>query len=60
MVPALLRRRAHHSAGATRGTEARDGIRVYVDGVRKVDLWRDVSRTVKKTVNVTVLRGPRP
>ncbi|MFD7547667.1 PA14 domain-containing protein [Streptomyces sp. NPDC059816] len=37
--------------------EARDGIRVYVDGARKVDLWRDVSRTVKKTVNVTVPKG---
>ncbi|MER5749221.1 PA14 domain-containing protein [Streptomyces sp. NPDC002088] len=34
-----------------------DGVRVYVDGVRKVDLWRNVSSTVKKTVNVTVPSG---
>ncbi|MEU2289049.1 PA14 domain-containing protein [Streptomyces sp. NPDC013178] len=34
-----------------------DGIRVYVDGVRKVDLWKNVSTTVKKTVNVTVPAG---
>ncbi|MFE9970700.1 PA14 domain-containing protein [Streptomyces hirsutus] len=37
--------------------EARDGIRVYLDGVRKVDLWKDVSTTVKKTVNVTIPSG---
>ncbi|MCX5559329.1 PA14 domain-containing protein [Streptomyces sp. NBC_00038] len=34
-----------------------DGIRVYVDGVRKVDLWKNVSKTVSKTVNVTVPKG---
>ncbi|MEU9912386.1 PA14 domain-containing protein [Streptomyces sp. NPDC051001] len=34
-----------------------DGIRVYVDGVRKIDLWRDVSTTVSKTVNVTIPQG---
>ncbi|WP_406293580.1 PA14 domain-containing protein [Streptomyces sp. NBC_00624] len=35
----------------------RDGIRVYVDGVRKVDIWKNVSTTQKKTVNVTVPKG---
>ncbi|MFV0135302.1 fibronectin type III domain-containing protein [Streptomyces sp. HMX87] len=37
--------------------EARDGIRVYLDGVRKVDLWKNVSTTVKKTVNVPIPSG---
>ncbi|MEU0070733.1 PA14 domain-containing protein [Streptomyces sp. NPDC006332] len=37
--------------------EAQDGIRVYLDGVRKVDLWKNVSTTVKKTVNVTIPSG---
>ncbi|MEV0641858.1 PA14 domain-containing protein [Streptomyces sp. NPDC050619] len=36
---------------------AQDGIRVYLDGVRKVDLWRNVSSTVTKTVNVTIPSG---
>ncbi|KOV61220.1 cellulose 1,4-beta-cellobiosidase family protein [Streptomyces sp. NRRL WC-3618] len=34
-----------------------DGIRVYVDGNRKIDLWRNVSTTVRKTVNVTIPSG---
>ncbi|MEU6877445.1 PA14 domain-containing protein [Streptomyces sp. NPDC046712] len=34
-----------------------DGIRVYVDGVRKIDLWRNVSTTQYKTVNLTVPAG---
>ncbi|MFJ6085751.1 PA14 domain-containing protein [Streptomyces sp. NPDC092369] len=34
-----------------------DGIRVYVDGVRKVDLWKNTSKAVGKTVNVTVPKG---
>ncbi|MFJ2233454.1 PA14 domain-containing protein [Streptomyces sp. NPDC087859] len=34
-----------------------DGIRVYVDGVRKIDLWKNVSTTVSKTVNVTIPSG---
>ncbi|MBT2396029.1 PA14 domain-containing protein [Streptomyces sp. ISL-100] len=38
-------------------TEVRDGIRVYVDGVRKVDVWKNVSTTQKKTVNLTVPKG---
>ncbi|MEU1009110.1 PA14 domain-containing protein [Streptomyces sp. NPDC005890] len=36
---------------------AQDGIRVYLDGTRKVDLWKNVSTTQKKTVNVTVPSG---
>ncbi|MET9448190.1 fibronectin type III domain-containing protein [Streptomyces cinerochromogenes] len=36
---------------------AQDGIRVYLDGTRKVDLWKNVSTTQKKTVDVTVPSG---
>ncbi|MFE6282906.1 PA14 domain-containing protein [Streptomyces sp. NPDC057877] len=36
---------------------SRDGIRVYVDGVRKVDLWKNVATTVSTTVNVTIPPG---
>ncbi|MBL1087481.1 cellulose 1,4-beta-cellobiosidase [Streptomyces actinomycinicus] len=36
---------------------AQDGIRVYLDGTRKVDLWKNVSRTQSKTVAVTVPPG---
>ncbi|MFJ9631546.1 fibronectin type III domain-containing protein [Streptomyces sp. NPDC101175] len=36
---------------------AQDGIRVYLDGSRKVDLWKNVSTTAKKTVDVTVPKG---
>ncbi|MEU5095856.1 PA14 domain-containing protein [Streptomyces sp. NPDC020996] len=36
---------------------AQDGIRVYLDGVRKVDLWKNVSTTVKKTADITVPAG---
>ncbi|QFZ71881.1 cellulose 1,4-beta-cellobiosidase [Streptomyces fagopyri] len=34
-----------------------DGIRVYVDNSRKVDLWKNGSTTTKKTVNVTIPTG---
>ncbi|MFF4141682.1 PA14 domain-containing protein [Streptomyces sp. NPDC001698] len=34
-----------------------DGIRVYLDGRRKVDLWKNVSSTVSRTVNVTIPSG---
>ncbi|WP_416961051.1 fibronectin type III domain-containing protein [Streptomyces sp. Agncl-13] len=34
-----------------------DGIRVYVDGARKVDLWKNTSKTVSKTANVTIPKG---
>ncbi|MFK0023665.1 fibronectin type III domain-containing protein [Streptomyces sp. NPDC090798] len=37
--------------------EARDGIRVYLDGARKISLWKDVSTTQKKTVNLAVPAG---
>ncbi|MGF0171256.1 PA14 domain-containing protein [Streptomyces sp. Marseille-Q5077] len=36
---------------------SQDGIRVYLDGSRKVDIWKNVSTTAKKTVNVTVPAG---
>ncbi|MGW1754505.1 PA14 domain-containing protein [Streptomyces mirabilis] len=36
---------------------AQDGIRVYLDNTRKVDLWKNVSSTVKKTVNLTIPSG---
>jgi fibronectin type 3 domain-containing protein len=40
---------------------AQDGIRVYLDpgttDARKISLWKNVSTTVKKTVNVTVPKG---
>ncbi|MFC9843972.1 PA14 domain-containing protein [Streptomyces sp. NPDC060223] len=38
-------------------TSGLDGIRVYVDGVRKLDLWKNTSKAVSKTVNVTVPKG---
>ncbi|WP_369247990.1 PA14 domain-containing protein [Streptomyces sp. R41] len=34
-----------------------DGIRVYLDGTRKVDLWKNVSTTQTKTVNITIPSG---
>ncbi|MFI9170887.1 PA14 domain-containing protein [Streptomyces lincolnensis] len=34
-----------------------DGIRVYLDGVRKIDLWKNTSTTVSKTVNLTIPSG---
>ncbi|WP_406475355.1 PA14 domain-containing protein [Streptomyces sp. NBC_01615] len=36
---------------------AQDGIRVYVDGVRKIDLWKNVSSAVSKTANLTIPSG---
>ncbi|MFI6057491.1 PA14 domain-containing protein [Streptomyces sp. NPDC051286] len=38
-------------------TAVRDGIRVYVDGVRKIDLWKNVSTTQTKTLNLTIPSG---
>ncbi|MFC9285405.1 fibronectin type III domain-containing protein [Streptomyces sp. NPDC057052] len=38
-------------------TAVRDGIRVYVDGIRKVDMWKNVSTTQTKTVNLTLPSG---
>ncbi|MGW3663884.1 fibronectin type III domain-containing protein [Streptomyces sp. NPDC005141] len=34
-----------------------DGIRVHLDDVRKVDLWKNVSATRSKTVNLTIPPG---
>ncbi|MEV6109089.1 PA14 domain-containing protein [Streptomyces sp. NPDC051940] len=36
---------------------ARDGIRVYLDGVRKIDIWRNVSTTQSRTAYVTIPSG---
>lgn len=36
---------------------ARDGIRVYLDGTRRIDLWKDVSATRTKTLNLTIPKG---
>ncbi|WP_327258381.1 MULTISPECIES: fibronectin type III domain-containing protein [unclassified Streptomyces] len=36
---------------------AQDGIRVYLDGVRKIDLWSNVSATRGKSVRVTIPKG---
>lgn len=33
---------------------AQDGVRVYLDGKLRIDLWKNVSTTVRKTVNVTM------
>ncbi|MFD3532827.1 fibronectin type III domain-containing protein [Streptomyces sp. NPDC058664] len=37
--------------------EAQDGIRVSLDGVRKIDLWKNNSTTQKKTVDLTIPSG---
>ncbi|MFF3684449.1 PA14 domain-containing protein [Streptomyces sp. NPDC002187] len=34
-----------------------DGMRVYVDGVRKIDLWKNVSSTARKTVDLSIPAG---
>ncbi|MGW2831261.1 cellulose 1,4-beta-cellobiosidase [Streptomyces sp. NPDC001286] len=34
-----------------------DGIRVYLEGTRRIDLWKNVSSTVQKTVDVTIPSG---
>ncbi|WP_157968649.1 fibronectin type III domain-containing protein [Streptomyces geranii] len=36
---------------------AQDGIRVYLDGKIKVDVWKNVTSTAKKTVNLTIPSG---
>ncbi|MEU1537458.1 PA14 domain-containing protein [Actinacidiphila glaucinigra] len=36
---------------------ARDGIRVYLDGTRRIDLWKDVTTTRTKTLNLTIPKG---
>ncbi|MFJ2058680.1 PA14 domain-containing protein [Streptomyces sp. NPDC087908] len=37
--------------------EARDGVRVSLDGVRKIDLWKNNSVTQKKALNLTIPAG---
>ncbi|MGK5642518.1 fibronectin type III domain-containing protein [Streptomyces sp. URMC 126] len=37
--------------------EATDGVRVYLDNVLKIDEWKDVPKTRKKAVRVTVPKG---
>ncbi|MFJ2786547.1 MULTISPECIES: PA14 domain-containing protein [unclassified Streptomyces] len=37
--------------------QARDGVRVYLDGVRKYDAWSDLTAVRKGTVNLTVPKG---
>ncbi|MGC4926100.1 PA14 domain-containing protein [Streptomyces sp. DT117] len=34
-----------------------DGIRVYLDGARKIDLWKNGAATVTRTVNLTIPKG---
>ncbi|MFJ5774920.1 PA14 domain-containing protein [Streptomyces sp. NPDC093094] len=34
-----------------------DGIRVYLDGALRIDLWKNTSKTVSRTVDVTVPSG---
>ncbi|WP_339130754.1 PA14 domain-containing protein [Streptomyces sp. f51] len=41
----------------TFAAEAQDGVRVYLDGVRKIDAWKNVSSTQKKSVALTVPSG---
>ncbi|MCX4512242.1 PA14 domain-containing protein [Streptomyces sp. NBC_01619] len=36
---------------------AQDGVRVYVDGVRKIDSWRNVSSTQTRKLNLTIPKG---
>lgn len=38
-------------------TAAQDGIRVWIDGIRRVDLWRDYASTQHASVKVTVPAG---
>lgn len=46
------------SGGPVRlAASTQDGMRVYVDGVRKLDLWKNVSATARKTVDLTVPAG---
>ncbi|MFJ9430490.1 fibronectin type III domain-containing protein [Streptomyces sp. NPDC101490] len=37
--------------------QARDGVRVYLDGVRKYDAWSDLTAVRKGTVNLSVPKG---
>ncbi|MDT9685697.1 PA14 domain-containing protein [Streptomyces sp. TRM76323] len=37
--------------------ESQDGVRVYVDGVRKIDAWRNVTATQRRTLNLSLPAG---
>ncbi|MET8448601.1 PA14 domain-containing protein [Streptomyces sp. NPDC005209] len=41
----------------TLSAATQDGVRVYVDGTRKIDLWKNVSTTQKKSVDITLSKG---
>ncbi|WP_327176886.1 PA14 domain-containing protein [Streptomyces sp. NBC_01335] len=41
----------------TLAASALDGVRVYLDGVRKIDIWKNGSATVSKSVNLTIPSG---
>lgn len=41
----------------TFSAQALDGIRVYVDGTRRIDLWKNVSTTQSKSLKLTVPSG---
>ncbi|MGA5701731.1 fibronectin type III domain-containing protein [Peterkaempfera bronchialis] len=36
---------------------ARDGVRVYLDGTRRINLWKDVSTTQTRKLNLTIPKG---
>lgn len=36
---------------------AQDGVRVHLDGKLKIDLWKNVTRTVRKSVDLTIAAG---
>ncbi|MFF5185369.1 fibronectin type III domain-containing protein [Streptomyces sp. NPDC000345] len=36
---------------------AQDGVRVYLDNVRRIDVWKNVSSTVSRTLNLTIPQG---
>ncbi|MFF4245887.1 PA14 domain-containing protein [Streptomyces sp. NPDC001822] len=41
----------------TFAASGQDGIRVYLDGARKIDLWKNGTKTVSKNVNLTIPKG---
>ncbi|MEV8553865.1 PA14 domain-containing protein [Streptomyces glaucescens] len=41
----------------TFSASAQDGIRVHLDGVRRIDLWKNVSTTAGTSVNLTIPPG---
>ncbi|MFG2329992.1 fibronectin type III domain-containing protein [Streptomyces sp. NPDC048604] len=41
----------------TLNAATQDGMRVYVDGVRKIDLWKNVTATARKTLDLNIPAG---